>query len=76
MSVPLRTGVGLDNEFQPKAIVTDWTQIVRARTWVEDKAAILAIGPEDQAQDGRPRASLGALLLFNDDSPPTEWWKE
>ncbi len=76
MSEPLRTGVGLENEFQPKAIVTDWTQIVRARTWVEDKAAILAIGPEDQAQDGRPRPSLGALLLFNDDSPPTEWWKE
>ena len=48
---PLQTGDGLDIESQPKATVSNWTQMLGARTKVEDKAAILAIGPEEQAQE-------------------------
>jgi hypothetical protein len=70
---PLQTGVALDIESQPKATVSNWAQMVGARTTVGVKAAILAIGTRGT---GRPRASLGALFLFNDDSAQTERWKE
>jgi hypothetical protein len=70
LGVPLKTGFGIDIESQPKATVSEWTQTPRARSTVEVKAAILAIGTGPGRTDRD--ASAGALLMFNDDSAQKE----
>ena len=71
---PLKTGADLEIECQPKGALSDWPQIPRAWITVEARAAILAIGTGPGRIDRG--ASTDALLMFNDDSAQSEWWKD
>jgi hypothetical protein len=59
----LRTGIGLDIESQPKATVSNWSQMFK-----NSDHGMQPFWPwEPEERPRRPPESLGAHLLFNDD---------